>query len=292
MEEQNILAKQFEDNRLRLKALAYRMLGSQDDAEDALQESWVRLSRSDSSDIRNLGGWLTTVVARVCLNILRSRKSRREVSLNEIGFDPGDESGYAAQNDPAEETLFADSIGTAVLVLLDTLSPSERLSFVLHDMFDVPFNEVAGIVGCSVPAARKLASRARRRVQGAEDPRPVDRARKRQITDAFLAASREGDFGALLAVLDPEVSFHADSAAIRMGAPEAIHGRSAVASFFKGRSAAAEAVLVDGAPAAMWAPDGQPRVVFQFTFVGERISAIDVVGDPDRVGAFKIQKRR
>lgn len=292
MEKQTALAEDFEAHRRHLKAVAFRILGNQDDAEDALQESWLRLSRSDASDIHNLGGWLTTVVARICLSILRSRKSRREVSFLENGPDSSPGPGCGDRSDPAEQALLEDSVGTALHVVLDRLSPSQRLAYVLHDLFEVPFNEIAGIVGCSVPAARQLASRARHKVEGAADPGGVDLGRKWEISEAFLAASRDGDFDALLSVLDPEVIVRPDSAAARMGVPKSIHGGRGVATFFKGHSVEAEAVLLGGTPGGMWAPDGRPRVIILFTFVGERISVIDVVADPLRVGAFDIQRRK
>lgn len=292
MKELNLLANRFEEHRPRLKVLAYRMLGSSFEAEDAVQESWLRLNRSNSNDIENLGGWLTTVVARVCLNYLHSRKSRREVSLETTEPDSPDSPVYSGESNPAEEILREDSIGSALLVVLETLSPPERVAFVLHDMFDVPFEEVAVIVGRSVPASRQLASRARRRLRGAGDPEEADLSRKQKICDAFLAASREGDFEALLALLDPDVILRADSEAARVGTPKALRGSNAVGSFFKGRAADAEAAVVDGAPAAMWAPGGRPLVVFLFTIVDGRITAIDIVRDPERIGAFTIESRK
>src|SRR5436309_11814993 len=215
MNEHELLAREFEANRNRLRAVAYRMLGSMSEAEDAVQECWLRLSRSDTSGVQNLGGWLTTVVARICLDMLRSRNSRREESLEASVPEPitSRESGI----DPEQEALLADSVGLALLVVLDTLNPAERLAFVLHDIFAVPFDEIAPIVGRSPTAARQLASRARRRVQGAATAPDVDLTRQREVVDAFLAASRGGDFDALLAVLDPDVVLRADSAAVHMG---------------------------------------------------------------------------
>src|SRR5436309_9638752 len=215
MDEHQWLAEQFEAERPHLRAVAYRMLGSLSEAEDAVQESWLHLSRSDTSDVANLGGWLTTVVARICLDMLRSRKSRHEESLDVHVPDPiaSHEEGI----DPEQEALLADSVGLALLVVLDTLNPAERLAFVLHDLFGVPFDEIASIVGRSPTAARQLASRARRRVQGAATAPDVDLTRQREVVDAFLAASRGGDFDALLAVLDPDVVLRADSAAVHMG---------------------------------------------------------------------------
>src|SRR5437763_12388687 len=209
MDDHEWLAERFEEHRAHLRAVAYRMLGSLSEADDAVQESWLRLGRSDASGIENLGGWLTTVVARVCLDMLRSRESRREEPLDTQVPEPivSREDGI----DPEQEALLADSVGLALLVVLDTLTPAERLAFVLHDLFAVPFNEIAPIVGCSPTAARQLASRARRRVRGAATVKDADLTRSRAVVNAFLAASREGDFGALLAVLDPDVVLRADS---------------------------------------------------------------------------------
>ena len=213
MDEHEWLAEQFEANRTHLRAVAYRMLGSLSEADDAVQEAWLRLSRSDTSGVENLGGWLTTVVARVCLDMLRSRKSRREEPLGAHVPDPmvSREDGI----DPEHEALLADSVGLALLVVLETLAPAERVAFVLHDMFDLPFDEIAPIVGRSPTAARQLASRARRRVQGAATVPDADLTRQREVVDAFLAASRGGDFDALLALLDPDVVLRADRAPCR-----------------------------------------------------------------------------
>src|SRR5438105_7873265 len=234
MDEQGWLAARFEENRTHLGAVAYRMLGSPSDADDAVQESWLRLSRSGTSGVENLGGWLTTVVARVCLDMLRSRTSRREEPLEAYVPDPivSREGGI----DPEHEALLADSVGLALLVVLDTLNPAERLAFVLHDLFAVPFDEIAPIVGRSETAARQLASRARRRVQGAATAPDADLTRQREVVDAFLAASRGGDFDALLAVLDPDVVLRADSAAVHMGASREVRGAAAVAKQFSGRA--------------------------------------------------------
>ena len=227
MDKYDWLAEQFEAERSHLRAVAYRMLGSLSEADDAVQESWLHLSRADTSGVVNLSGWLTTVVARVCLDMLRSRRSRREEPLGEDVSEPmmSREDGI----DPEQEALLADSVGLALLVVLETLAPAERLAFVLHDLFDVPFDEIAPIVGRSPTAARQLASRARRRVQGAETAQDADLSRQRAVVDAFLAASRGGDFEALLAVLDPDVVLRADPAAVSMGASEEIHGAPAAA---------------------------------------------------------------
>jgi RNA polymerase sigma factor (sigma-70 family) len=280
MNEHDWLAERFEAHRTHLRAVAYRMLGSAGEADDAVQEAWLRLSRADTSDVDNLGGWLTTVVARVCLNMLQSRRSRREEPIGAYGADPA--AGGQDGVDPEDEALLAEGVGLALLVVLDALTPAERLAFVLHDMFDVPFEEVAAIVGRSPAAARQLASRARRRVQGSEPP-DTDLARQRAVVDAFLAASRGGDFDALLAVLDPEVVLRADPAAVRMGVSREVRGAAAVAETFAGRARAARPALVDGVPAAVWAPGGRPRVVIGFTIAGGRIVGIDLLADPERL---------
>src|SRR5919197_5387468 len=216
MHEHDWLAERFEEHRSHLKAVAYRMLGSLGEADDALQEAWLRLSRSDTSGVENLGGWLTTIVSRVCLNMLRSRRLRREEALEVHVPDPV--VSREDETDPEREALLADSVGLALHVVLETLAPAERVAFVLHDLFGVPFDEVAPIVGRSPTAARQLASRARRRVQGAPTTPEADLARKRAVVDAFLAASRGGDFQALLALLDPDVVLRADGAAVQAGA--------------------------------------------------------------------------
>jgi RNA polymerase sigma factor (sigma-70 family) len=276
------LAERFEAHRSHLRAVAYRMLGSLSEADDAVQEAWLRLSRSDISDVENLGGWLTAVVARVCLDMLRSRKSRREEALDTHlpdsidGIDPG--------VDPEQATLLADSIGPALLVVLEALAPAERLAFVLHDMFAVPFEEIAPIVGRSPAAARQLASRARRRVQGTATAPDADLTRKREVVEAFLAASRNGNFDALLALLDPDVVLRADSAVVRMGASSEVFGAPAVATTFSGRAQAAQLALVNGAPGAVWAQGGQPRVVFSFTITDGKIVGIDLLADPEFLG--------
>jgi len=278
MDENEWLAERFEAHRTHLRAVAYRMLGSRSEADDAVQESWLRLSRSDTSVVENLGGWLTTVVARVCLDMLRSRRSRREEP--EGAHVPEPIVSREGGTDPEQEALLADSVGLALLVVLDTLAPAERVAFVLHDLFAVPFDEIAPIVGRSPTAARQLASRARRRVQGAAAVPDADLTRKREVVDAFLAASRGGDFYALLVVLDPDVVLRADSAAMAPGASREVRGARAVAETFKGRARAAQPALVNGAAGAVWAPGGQPRVVFGFTITRGKIVAIDLLSDP------------
>jgi RNA polymerase sigma-70 factor (ECF subfamily) len=297
MRDDDWLAQRFEENRPRLRAVAYRMLGSDTEADDAVQESWFRLSRTDTSDVRNLAGWLTTVVSRVALDMLRSRTSRRE--------DPLDDGGSAAVTaddaapDPEGEAILADAVGPALLVVLDSLAPAERLAFVLHDLFAVPFDEIAVILDRSPAATRQLASRARRRVQGTDRASSgADPARQRLVVDAFLAASRNGRFEDLLALLDPDVVLRADQVAIDnaaagrdQGAPELVRllrGPEAVAGVFSGRAQHAETVLVDGVPAGAWVPGETPRALFRFTFDGDRITAIDMVGDPAAIAELEV----
>jgi RNA polymerase sigma factor (sigma-70 family) len=287
MDDHDWLAERFEENRTHLRAVAFRILGSLSDAEDAVQEAWLRLSRADTSDVDNLSGWLTTVVARVSLNMLQTRKSRREVPQ---GARLSEEiAGRADTADPEDEALLADSVGPALLVILDTLDPAERLPFVLHDMFAVPFDEIAPIVGRSPAAARQLASRARRRVQGADTSPAADRARQREVVAAFLAASRNGQFDALLALLDPDVVLRADDVTVQMGAEAQVLGASAVAETFSGRARAAQLALVDGEAGAMWAVDGQPRVVFGFTITAGKIVAIDMISDPKTLHSLDLE---
>ena len=281
MDEHEWLTKRFEEHRPHLRAVAYRLLGSLNEAEDAVQDAWLRLSRSDTSGVENLGGWLTTVVARVCLNMLQARTSRREEPMDAHGPEPI-VSG-ADGTDPEHEALLADAVGPALLVVLDTLAPAERVAFVLHDVFAVPFEEIAAIVGRSPAAARQLASRARRRVQGAATVPDADHTRQRTVVDAFLAAAHGGDFHALLALLDPEIVLRADPAAVQAGASEEVRGAAAVAAAFAGRARAAQRALVNGAAGAVWAPGGQPRVVFDFTITRGKIVAIDLIADPARL---------
>jgi RNA polymerase sigma factor (sigma-70 family) len=280
MDQRDWLAERFEAHRAHLRAVAYRMLGSTSEADDAVQEAWLRLSRADPGEVENLGGWLTTIVARVSLNMLQSRKSRREELVGEHMPEPI--ASREAGGDPEHEALLADSVGLALLVVLDTLAPAERLAFVLHDMFAMPFDEIAPIVGRSPAAARQLASRGRRRVQGAAVP-DADATRQREAVTAFLAASRGGDFEALLAVLDPEVVLRADPAAVQFGAPKEVRGAEAVAGTFSGRARAAQPALINGAAGAVWAPGGRPRVVFGFTTMQGKIVAIEMLADSERL---------
>ncbi len=282
MDEHDWLAEQFEAKRTHLRAVAYRMLGSLSEADDAVQEGWLRLSRSDTSGVENLGGWLTTVVARVCLDMLRSRKSRAEVHLDAHVLDPI--LSRADGIDPEHEALLADSVGLALLVVLDTLAPAERVAFVLHDMFAVPFDEIASIVGRSPTAARQLASRARRRVQGGRTVPDADLTRQREVVDAFLAAARGGDFDALLAVLDPDVVLRADHAAVPSDASTEVRGAAAVAKrAAQGGARAAQPALVNGAVGVVVAPSGRLLMVLGFTITHGKIVEIDVVADPARL---------
>jgi RNA polymerase sigma factor (sigma-70 family) len=282
LDERKFLAEKFEANRAHLRAVAYRMLGSTGEVDDAVQETWLRLSRSDTGSVENLGGWLTTVVARVCLDMLRSRKSRREEPMGPHVPEP------VATDEHERDTELADSVGAALLVVLETLAPAERLAFVLHDMFAVPFEEIAPIVGRTPAAARQLASRARRRVQGTPPAPAADFSRQKKIVDAFLAASRGGDFEGLLAVLDPDVVFRADQAAQRLGSLAEIRGAAAVAQTFKGRAQNAKPALVDGEVAVAVIFGGQLRIVLRLTITGDRIAAVEAVADAERIGRFDV----
>ena len=286
MDTHDWLAERFEAHRAHLRAVAYRILGSPADAEDAVQEAWLRLSRSDSSQVENLGGWLTTVVARVSLNMLQSRKTRRE---DPAGSQLPEE--IAASTDgagPEHQAVLADSVGLALLVVLDTLTPAERLAFVLHDMFAMPFEEIAPIVERTPAATRQLASRARRRVQGADTTQDTDLTRRREIVQAFLAASRGGDLGALVTMLDPDVVVRADQTVVRIGTAVETRGAQTVASFFSGRARGAKLALIDGVTGLVWASGGRPRVVFSFTLSDGKITAIDLLGDPDVLGQLDV----
>jgi RNA polymerase sigma-70 factor (ECF subfamily) len=278
----DLLLEQFEAQRPRLKAVAYRITGSATEADDALQEAWLRLHRSDLTEVENLGGWLTTVVARICLGILRAHRTRREEPIE-----------TAAVTAPAPEAAVVerDLIGPALVMVLDRLSPAERLAFVLHDLFAVPFDDIAPILDRSPTAARQLASRARRRVQGAEAVPPTDRQRQEQVVTAFLAASRGGDFDGLLNLLDPDVVLRADRKAIEgatanrdRGAPvlaAAIRGREAVAATLSGRAVGAQLAIIDGMAGAAWAPGGQPRLIFAFQLHDGAITEIEIIADSD-----------
>jgi RNA polymerase sigma-70 factor (ECF subfamily) len=280
------LAERFEAHRPHLRAVAYRMLGSASEADDAVQGAWLRLSRADTSGVANLGGWLTTLVARVCLDMLRARTARREELLGVHLPDPivSRQDGV----DPEQQALLADGIGLALLVVLETLAPAERVAFVLHDMFAVPFEEIAPIVGRSPAAARQLASRARRRVRGAAPVPDADLTRQREVVDAFLAAARGGDFDALLAVLDPDVVVRADRGAAPAGVSVVVRGAAAVAeqalTFSRRFGRFARPALVNGtAGLVSWAPDGRPVAVMGFTIRRGRIAEIDILADPQRL---------
>ena len=296
------LAERFESHRTRLRAVAFRVLGSDAEAEDAVQEAWLRLSRSDSDDVANLGGWLTTVVGRICLDMLRARAARREEPL-EVGEGgpgtPGAAASEAAATavppavdpdtfDPERQAVLADSVGLALLVVLDTLSPAERLAFVLHDMFAVPFDQIGGILGRSPDAAKMLASRARRRVQGSPTPPGTDPGRQREVVTAFLAASREGNFEALVALLAPDAVLTSDAVAAATGAPARVDGARAVAETFAGRARAARLALIDGLAGLLWSQGGQVRVVFGFTLTDGLITEIGILADPERLADLEL----
>lgn len=290
MDESEWLAERFETHRTHLRAVAYRMLGSLTEADDAVQDAWLRLSKARTDDVENLGGWLTTVVARVCLNMLRSRNTRREEPFGVHLPDPVVSQG--GELDPEEEALLAESVGLALLVVLDTLSPAERLAFVLHDMFELPFDEIAPMVGRTPTAARQLASRARRRVKGAEIPASdPDVAHQRQVVDAFFLAARGGDFDALVAVLDPDVVLRIDAGVRRPAASMVITGAAAVAGqALKGLASilARPAIelrpaLVNGVPGVVVTFDGRPMTVMGFIIVKGHIAEIDAIADPERV---------
>lgn len=292
MDKKDWLAKHFEETRHHLRAVAYRMLGSAGEAEDALQEAWLRLARAESEKIENLGGWLTTVVSRVCLDMLRSRKTRREETLE--GKDlPSTES-----KSPEADLLVADSVGAALLVVLDTLTPAERIAFVLHDLFDLSFAEIAPIIDRTEEATRQLASRARRRVRGGS-VLSEDHQRQQEMVSAFLAAAHEGKFEPLIALLHPDIILRADETAVKVaeanksrGAPafkSEIKGAKNVFDTFKGKAAEALPALVNGMVGATWAPGGKPIVAFCFTFDGSRITAIDIVMDPKKLKEIDIK---
>ncbi|MEV6965738.1 sigma-70 family RNA polymerase sigma factor [Hamadaea sp. NPDC051192] len=271
MAEQEWLNEQFAEHQDRLRAVAYRMLRSSSDAEDAVQEAWLRVSRADTDQVENPAGWLTTVVARVCLNMLESRRTRREDPAGALPPEQEEAAIPTGSAGPEDEALLADSVGVALLVVLDTLTPAERLAFVMHDVFDVSFAEIGTILDRSPVAARQLASRARRRVQGAAAASDAARSRKREVIAAFLAASRAGDFAALVELLDPDAV-----------AGDA-QGAQAVAAMFSGRAQAAVLALVDGVPAAVWAHRGRAKAVLAFTFDDGKITGIDFETDEDRL---------
>jgi RNA polymerase sigma-70 factor (ECF subfamily) len=293
MDEQKILGDRFEANRKHLYRVAYRMLGSPGEAEDAVQEAWLRLSRAGADDVDNLAGWLTTVVARVCLDMLRSRKARREEPLEIPDEKGGKEKPAAAATvqgaiDPEQEALLADSVGLALLVVLQTLAPAERVAFVLHDMFDLSFDEIASVVGRTPVATRQLASRARRRVQGQTTVPEVDLNRRRSVVDAFLAASRSGDLEGLLTVLDPDVVARADGVAVQLGSVPEMLGADAVARAFKGRARNAQVALVDGAPGVVVALNGKLLLVLRTKIANGLIVELEAIADPQRLAELEL----
>lgn len=276
------MIEEFEAHRVRLRAVAYRMLGSVAEADDALQDAWLRVSRADTQGVENPAGWLTTVVARVCLNMLRSREHRRE--------EPLERAAGMGVVDPEEEALLADSVGLALLVVLDTLAPAERLAFVLHDMFQVPFDEIAPLIEKTPAATRQLASRARRRVKGAPSP-SADLPRQRRVVGAYLAATRGGDFDALLALLHPDVVLRADRAVVPSLEPILVSGARPVAEgamASTGRARFADLVLADGGIAMAMLEAGRLRVLLRFTFDGDLISGIDVIAEPERLAGLEV----
>jgi len=288
MNDDDQLARRYEASRPRLRAMAYRMLGSLSDAEDAVQEGWMHASAAGAAGVASLEGWFTTIVARVCLDMLRSRKSRREDPL-----DPDEAMAGAVADGPESEAVLADSVGLALLVVLDTLPPAERVAFVLHDTFGLPFGEIASITGRSPAAARQLASRARRRISGSEPDAPARArlARQRQVVEAFLAASRGGDLTGLIAVLDPDVVLTSDGAAVPAGVARTVRGAQAVARGARAsamRSRYGRVALVNGAPGLVMAPRGRLVVALAFTFGEDRITGIDVIADPERLAGLEL----
>lgn len=281
MDEKKLLAAEFEAERSRLRGIAYRMLGTAAEADDAVQEAWLRLGRAERETIDNLGGWLTTAVSRACLDLLRKRRSRREEPL-----DAPEAIALPDQGDPEEQAILADSVGLALMVVLDRLVPAERVAFVLHDVFDVPFEEIAPVVGRSQDATRQLASRARRRVRGAPTLPATRLASQRRVVDAYLTAARQGDFAVLMAVLDPDVVLRIDPTMLPAGVPGEFRGAAEVtgkALAFSGRAWVSNPALVDGAPGIVVAPQGRLFSVFRLTFEGERITAMEMIADPERL---------
>lgn len=286
MNEHDFLAQRFETQRPHLRSVAYRILGSRAEAEDAVQETWLRLARTDHAAVDNLAGWLTTVVGRVCLDRLRERRSRHEQSAGLQLVE--DEPESDEEHDPAQQTLLAESLGAALLVVLEQLAPAERVAFVLHDVFAVPFDDIAEIVERSPAATRQLASRARRRVQGQPETGELDLVRQRRVVDAFLRAARGGDFEGLIGILDPDVVLRPDAAALSMGSLGETHGATAVADSLAGGAQTALPALVDGIPALVWAVRGEVRAVIEFTLDKDKIAAINVAADPTRIGQLDI----
>lgn len=287
MDENDWLAERFEAHRQHLRGVAFRMLGSATEADDAVQEAWIRLSRADVAAVDNLGGWLTTVVARVSLDMLRSQHSRQEDLSDDVDLTSVGDQGQ----DPADQAVLVDSVSSALLIVLDTLDPAERLAFVLHDSFGVPFDEVAAILDRSAGAAKQLAHRARQKVRGI-DPGVTVAARQHAVIEAFLAASRSGDLDALIELLHPEVVLRADAAGVAMGSPERTDGATAVAATFSGRALAATVALVDGLAGMMWAVNGRTKVVWNFTVQDGVIIAIDMIADSDHLASLELGELR
>ncbi|MGF7036662.1 RNA polymerase sigma-70 factor (ECF subfamily) [Paenibacillus mucilaginosus] len=291
MDDPQWLAEHFETHRNHLKTVAYRMLGSLNEAEDAVQESWIRFSRTDSSKVENMGGWLTTIVSRVCLDMLRARKSRRE-ELTLAGV-PEPVNSQQDGSDPEQEALLADSVGLAMLMVLGNLNPSERIAFVLHDIFALSFSEIAPIIGCNEVAARQLASRARRRVQGAKATADSEEfKRKRELVDAFLTASRSGDFVKLLSVLDPDVVLRQDPAFPPVAAWPLVHGAEAVAKGFAGRAQGARPILINGSVGAVVAPRGNMLFVLEFKIVEGKITEIEMIAEQSRIRQLDVAEMK
>ena len=286
MDQTTPLAERFEADRARLRAVAFRIVGNVEDADDALQEAWLRLSTADAREIDNPAGWLTTVVSRICLNTLRSRQRRPSSSLDDAPDIHRLPVGAALT--PEDQAVLADSMGQALLVVLDRLGPAERISFVLHDMFSVSFEEVAGILGKSPEACRQLASRARRRVRIEQDP-ASEPQRQRQIVEAFLAAAKSGDFQMLLALLSPDAELVADPTAAAIGAPTRLVGPDAVASRFSGGAKAARLALLDGLAGLVWSQGGAPKVVFDFTIAEGQVTRIEMISDHDVLDEIDIE---
>jgi RNA polymerase sigma-70 factor (ECF subfamily) len=283
-DEMTELAERFEEHRTRLRGIAYRILGSTSDADEAVQEAWIRFSRSDTTAVDNLGSWLSTVVSRVCLNMLQARRSRPQPALESDSPEPRSES---PESDPEQQALLADSVGLALMVVLDRLSPAERVAFVLHDVFAIPFDDIAPILDRSTAATRQLASRARARVRDQQATLQAERRRHAELVEAFLAAARDGDFEGLLSLLDPEVVLRADERAIALGAPRESRGAERVGAFAR-RARGATPALLDGAAAAVWILRGELRVVYRFATSGDRITKIDLIADPARIEALDL----
>lgn len=290
MDSKNFLEQQFEANRPHLRAVAYRILGSAPDVDDALQDAWLRLSTSDAEQIENVTGWLTTVVARICLNTLRARQRHPAGSIDDSTSDI-DRLVEPAAMTPEERVEVADSMGLALLVVLEMLSPTQRIAFVLHDVFSFSFEEIGQILGKSTDACRQLASRARRRVRTAEEP-SADSQRQREVVDAFLGASRSGDFQTLLSLLSPDVELVADAAAVAIGAPERKDGPFDVATRFSGGARGARTALLDGLAGLVWAQGGKPKVAFDFTVLEGKVMRIDMIGDEDVLSEMNIEYLR